>query len=184
MSIVIVCPGCQARLNVEEKHAGKAAKCPRCQGVIQVPAVEDGAVRSSPPPVVAVLPPQPPAARNFPDLEDDDDRREPPRQRRRPRDDEDDDDDDNQVRRRLEPHRGGLILALGIISLLVCGPVGIAAWVMGSADLQAMRRGTMDPTGQGPTQAGYICGIIASVFMAIGLVVGCGLVMLAATTGR
>jgi hypothetical protein len=73
--------------------------------------------------------------------------------------------------RYTRPHRGGLILALGVISLVVCAPLGIAAWVMGSNDLKAMRRGEIDATGQGITQAGQICGIIASVFMLIGCLI-------------
>ncbi|MFL5330120.1 MAG: GYF domain-containing protein [Gemmataceae bacterium] len=73
--------------------------------------------------------------------------------------------------RYTRPHRGGLILALGVISLVVCAPLGIAAWVMGSKDLKRMRTGEIDPSGQGITQAGQICGIIASVFMLIGCLI-------------
>ena len=74
-------------------------------------------------------------------------------------------------RRDAEPHRGVLILVLGIISIVLvaiaCGPVGlplgIAAWVMGHKDLRKMRENIMDDEGMGLTQAGWICGIIGTI---------------------
>ena len=51
----------------------------------------------------------------------------------------------------LRPHRGGLILALGILGLVCCFICGIIAWVMGSNDLKEMAAGRMDPSGQGLT---------------------------------
>jgi hypothetical protein len=71
----------------------------------------------------------------------------------------------------MTPHRGTLILVLGILSLILCGPMGIAAWLMGSGDLKKMEAGIMDPSGRDATNAGKICGIIATVFTAIGLVI-------------
>jgi len=71
----------------------------------------------------------------------------------------------------MKPHRGTLILVLGILGLVVCGPVGIAAWVMGANDLKEMEAGTMDPSGRGTTQAGKICGMIACILMIIGVVI-------------
>jgi hypothetical protein len=66
------------------------------------------------------------------------------------------------------PHRGGLILALGIIGFFVpCFVFGIVAWVMASSDLRAMDAGNMDPTGRSLTQAGMILGIVQ-------LLVSCG----------
>ena len=72
----------------------------------------------------------------------------------------------------MRPHRGTLILVLGILSLVVCGPLGIFAWIMGSGDLKQMDAGTMDPSGRGTTNAGRICGMIATIFIIIGLVIG------------
>jgi len=66
----------------------------------------------------------------------------------------------------LKPHRGGVVLALGILGIVVCFICGIIAWVMGKNDLREMDAGTMDPSGRGLTQAGKICGII-SVILAI-----------------
>jgi hypothetical protein len=72
-----------------------------------------------------------------------------------------------------------MILVFGILSIVavaVCGPAGlpfgIAAWVMGRADLKKMRANVMDPEGQGTTQAGWICGIIGTILDSL-YVLGC-----------
>jgi uncharacterized membrane protein len=71
----------------------------------------------------------------------------------------------------MKPHRGTLILVLGILGLVVCAPLAIAAWVMGSGDLKQMDAGAMDPGGRGNTQAGKICGIIGTILMIIGIII-------------
>ena len=71
----------------------------------------------------------------------------------------------------LAPHRGGVILALGILGLVCCFICGIIAWVMGNNDLREMAAGRMDRSGQGMTQAGKICGMISVVLQIIGLVI-------------
>ncbi|MDP6678320.1 MAG: DUF4190 domain-containing protein [Verrucomicrobiota bacterium] len=64
----------------------------------------------------------------------------------------------------LEPHRGTLILVLGILSLVLCGFfTGIPAWIMGKGDLEKIQAGQMDPEGQGMTKAGKICGMISCI---------------------
>ena len=70
----------------------------------------------------------------------------------------------------VEPHRGGTILTLGILGLVCCGICGIIAWVMGSGDLKKIDAKQMDPAGRGNTQAGMICGIIATILWVVGLV--------------
>ncbi len=85
-----------------------------------------------------------------------------------------------------EPHRGGLILTLGIISLasvtllmcyglgvLVGLPLGITAWILGSGDLRKIRNNEMDPEGLGQTQAGWICGIIGTILHSL-ILLTCG----------
>jgi hypothetical protein len=72
----------------------------------------------------------------------------------------------------MKPHRGTLILVLGILGLIICGPLAIVAWILGSGDLKEMDAGTMDPAGRGNTQAGRICGIIGTILLIIGLLVG------------
>ena len=71
---------------------------------------------------------------------------------------------------RLKAHRGGAVLALGIIGLVLCVICGIIAWVMGKNDLKEMDAGIMDPAGRGMTNAGKICGMIGVILACIGLV--------------
>lgn len=75
-------------------------------------------------------------------------------------------------------HRGTLILVLGILGLVLCQPLGIPAWIMGNNDLRAMREGRMDPSGESLTTAGRICGIIATIFLCIGTLFGCGYLLI------
>lgn len=86
---------------------------------------------------------------------------------------------DDRPRRRhrgrghLTPHRGGMILTFGIISLVIgcIGLIfGIMAWVMGNNDLREMRAGRMDPEGEGMTQAGRICGMISVILHIVAVV--------------
>ena len=63
----------------------------------------------------------------------------------------------------MKPHRGGAILALGIIGIVVCFITGIIAWVMGSNDLKEMDAGMRDKSGYSLTKAGMICGIIGVI---------------------
>ena len=67
----------------------------------------------------------------------------------------------------MKPNRGGLVLALGIVGLLCCGPVSIAAYIMGKNDLAAMNVRRMDPSGRGNTNIGRILGIIGMVFLVL-----------------
>jgi hypothetical protein len=61
----------------------------------------------------------------------------------------------------LTPHRGPLVLVLGILGWVFSCPVfSVIAWVLGSSDLREMREGRMDPGGQGLVQAGHILGVI------------------------
>ena len=77
----------------------------------------------------------------------------------------------------MEPHRGVLILVLGILSLTVCQLTGPFAWIMGNTDMRKIRAGQMDPSGEGMTQGGRICGIIGSIFIILGAVVAIILVL-------
>jgi hypothetical protein len=90
------------------------------------------------------------------------------------------------VRRDIQPHRGNLILVLGILSLVALGgfavmPVlfnligvvlGVVAWVMGNRDLGRIMRGDIDPAGQSNTKAGRNCGIIGTTLNAF-LAIAC-----------
>lgn len=81
----------------------------------------------------------------------------------------------------MRPHRGVMVLVLGILGLVLCVICGIVAWVMGNGDLREMDAGRMDPSGRGLTQAGKICGMIAVIlniiiigFYLIIIVIGIG----------
>ena len=64
----------------------------------------------------------------------------------------------------MKPHRGTLILVLGILGLVGCGIfTAIPAWIMDSNDLKEMDAGAMDPSGRGNTNAGRICGMVATI---------------------
>jgi hypothetical protein len=67
----------------------------------------------------------------------------------------------------MRPHRGVTILVFGILGLLVCQLLGIAAWVMGNQDLREMDAGWMDPSGRDITNAGRICGMVATAMLII-----------------
>ena len=83
----------------------------------------------------------------------------------------------------MEPHRGTLILVLGILGLAVCCVCGIVAWVMGNADLQKMDAGQMDPEGRGLTQAGRIIGMVCVIMNIVGGIIGVLLGIAMASTG-
>ncbi len=80
----------------------------------------------------------------------------------------------------VQPHRGVMILVFGILGLVICVIFGIVAWVMGGGDLRAMAEGRMDPTGEGLTKAGRICGMISVALTIVGIVIGILLMVLAA----
>jgi hypothetical protein len=72
----------------------------------------------------------------------------------------------------MKPHRGTLILVLGILGLVFCGLfTAIPAWVMGNNDLHQMDAGVMDPSGRSLTNAGKILGIISVALTVLGIIV-------------
>ena len=159
MAEIIACPTCQRKLQVPSELLGQTVQCPECKGTFAATAAPaEGAVQSTAPPPAPAVPEDAPARPS----------------RRRFEDDEDDLPDLGR-RGALAPHRGGLILAFGVMSLVVCGLFGPVAWVMGNADLAAMQAGTMDREGEGLTQAGRVLGMIASLLMILSVVGVCAL---------
>jgi len=64
--------------------------------------------------------------------------------------------------------RSGLILFLGILSLFMCGPLGVAAWIMAGADLRKIRRGSLPSDKVGILKTGRVLGIIGTgIFFAV-----------------
>ncbi|MEU4340073.1 DUF4190 domain-containing protein [Nocardia sp. NPDC023852] len=61
------------------------------------------------------------------------------------------------------------ILILGILSLVLCQLVGPFAWVMGKRALNEIDASGGAIGGRGNVNAGYICGIIATVLLILSL---------------
>lgn len=142
MPSMVRCPACNRKLRVPDDMLGRDVRCPSCSAQF-VAALE-------------------------PEEEDRLTEADGPRRRAARQEDDLDDDRGGDPRRRpergLEPHRGPVILVLGIASLLTsCFPLGIIAWVMGHRDLKRMDAREMNPEGRGLTQAGWICGIIGTI---------------------
>jgi hypothetical protein len=85
----------------------------------------------------------------------------------------------------VQPHRGGLILVLAIVGIVMGCPIfSLMAWVMGSGDLREMRAGRMDRSGEGLTQAGQIIGMIPSILFIFGAALFMLIIIVAAVAGR
>lgn len=69
-----------------------------------------------------------------------------------------------------QPKNATLIFIFGLSSIVICAPLGIVAWVMGSAYMKQAREMGVKP--EGLAVAGKILGIIGTVFLAIGLLIG------------
>jgi predicted outer membrane repeat protein len=150
MAEIITCPACQRKLQVPESFYGQTVQCPECRQLfVANPHAES--VQATPPAAV-------PAPIAPPDV--------PPLGASGAYDERDELHDRLPLWRNTAPHRGGAILALGIIALvipcadIICAPI---AWIMGNNDLREIRAGRMDQSGEGMTQAGRIIGIVASV---------------------
>ncbi len=85
----------------------------------------------------------------------------------------------------VQPHRGGLILVLGLVGIVMGCPIfSLMAWVMGSGDLREMRSGRMDRNGEGLTQAGMILGMIPSILFIVGAALAMLFIIVVAVAGR
>ncbi|HAC09550.1 MAG TPA: hypothetical protein DCG14_07835 [Phycisphaerales bacterium] len=73
---------------------------------------------------------------------------------------------------RHEPDRSSIVLVLGVLSLVICAPLGIAAWVMGASDLREMDAGLRVADGRSTAKAGMICGIIGTVLFVLQVLLG------------
>ena len=58
-------------------------------------------------------------------------------------------------------------MIIGIVSILCCGPAGIAAIIMGNQAKKEIAASGGALTGQGQAQAGFVLGIIALVLMVL-----------------
>jgi hypothetical protein len=169
---VITCPACKRTLQVPASFFGQTVQCPECRHQFTAQSNDTPAIQAAKP---APIPPREP---------------EPEPAPRRRRDDDLDDDhlyDVPHIRQTGAPHRGGMIMALGLIGLVVfpwatiiCGPM---AWVMGNTDMTEIRAGRMDPSGEGMVQAGRILGIIGTVLLLVSATFFCGIIGLIVSRG-
>ena len=172
MADIISCPACQRKLQVPEAYFGQNVQCPECQHTFVAGSGTTG-VQSNPAPAA---PPRPSTWQEPPDPA--------PRRRRYEDDDFDEYDDVGRLRRPDTPHRGGTILAMGILSIVLCGIIfGPIAWVMGNTDMVEIGAGRMDRTGEGLTQAGRVLGIIGTVLGVLQVLYVCGMCGVAAIHG-
>jgi uncharacterized protein YbaR (Trm112 family) len=181
MAHLIACPECKKHLQVPDELLGKKVQCPECKHTFVAQSdVEEVSVSSKPSKAPPSLPAtnKPPAWDTRKGSQDDDDDGYDKRKRRRESDNDEDYDDDRPSRRRSRsgrdflPHRGGMILAFGIIALvsgmgIVFGPI---AWIMGNSDLREIHAGNMDPEGESMTQTGRILGMVATIISIVGIV--------------
>jgi hypothetical protein len=159
MPETITCPKCGRPLRLPDGLLGGLVQCPACQNVFTATA-------PVPPPRPAQAPAvevgwrptaggrqQDDSGPSLPQVGENEDRR--------------------------QPHRGVLILSLGILGLLLSclPPVG---WVFGgvamslaNADLQEMKDGRMDRSGVSLTESGKVCGVLAVIMASVFLLLGC-----------
>jgi hypothetical protein len=183
MSQLVSCPECKKHLQVPDELLGKRVQCPECKHTFTAKSADEE--EEEPSKTGTTISKAPPSKRR----EEPEEEEERPSRRSSRRDDDDDDIDDipRRSRRRSSrgnyvPHRGGLILAFGLIGLIggftgLVFPVvfGIIAWIMGNTDIAEIRAGRMDPEGEGMTQAGRIMGMIATILFIVAIVVTCGI---------
>lgn len=197
----VKCPSCGTTFEAEPPPSEPPSAAPEQPETLSLPPIrlslDDDPSAPEPPPLgtpqsVSPTPPPPLPESSPPEP----DHEEPSDSER---DDEDEHEDDRpwerrrrrrQVRRDCEPHRGSMILVLGIVSIplamvgMCCGfcsygigglasvvglGLAIPGWVMGRHDLARMRAGEMDPEGESQTQSGMICAIIGTVLNALGV---------------
>ena len=72
----------------------------------------------------------------------------------------------------MNPDRSAIVLVLGVLSLIICAPLGIAAWVMGAGDLREMDAGLRVADGRSTAKAGMICGIIGTILFILQVLLG------------
>lgn len=69
----------------------------------------------------------------------------------------------------LYASRAGAVLALGILSLVVCQFLGPIAWAIGNEELRRIDGGQVPPHTRSNVVAGRICGIIGTVTLIFGV---------------
>lgn len=168
MSTTVACPSCGRTQPVEEESLGTPVVCSACGSSFDA-ATPAAPKRGTPwsvtpnaPPGTTPAPSAAPRDGETPDGADEEPADERPWEQRHR----------DEVRRDCEPHRGTLVLVLGILGLVVPIPlvgliIALCALAMGRADLKKIDSGAMDPDGKGTTLAGWICGIIGTIWQTL-----------------
>jgi hypothetical protein len=169
MPEVIACPRCGRRLSLPVGLLGQTVQCPSCRTTFT--ADLNRALPTRPTPV-----PESPAARKVPLAPDPKRRADADRDRVAwPGAGQPDDFRPDFV----EPHRGGIILVLGVLGLCLSWfpPTG---WLLGGFaagmaknDRDRMGLGRMDRAGRGLTVAGAVCGQLAVILSSLVFLVWC-----------
>lgn len=121
MPLCVICPGCQARLELRDELRGKKVRCRKCETVFAAVESDDddetAAIQSEKPPV-------PPRKQSVPVLAS--------KARRHWDDDDDEDENDGRRRRRKELNTGVIVALIGggaaLMLLLIGG--GALAWML------------------------------------------------------
>jgi len=71
-----------------------------------------------------------------------------------------------------EDSQATLALVLGILGIIVCGIMAPFAWSIGNTEVRAIDAGRRDPANRGTAQAGKVLGIVGTVLLGIGIVIG------------
>jgi hypothetical protein len=195
MTIEFHCPHCDKLLKTADDKAGVGANCPGCGESVVVPSAAESKAafdqsfssQSSRPADAGAAPASPDSVGETSDAEA---TRDCPMcgerikaAATRCRYCGEDLKSKGSYRGALAPHRGGMILAFGIIGLVICVPFGIAAWVMGNNDLREIEAGRMDPSGEGLTRSGKTIGIIACCLALLGIAVNVLVMLVAIVAG-
>jgi len=180
MPITIHCKSCQRPLQVQEAHLGKQVRCPACQQIFTAAAPPPAEPEEVVPDVSAFEIPEPPDASVTPARPS---QRRPPQDsldfesetRRRPEENDEEQPED------VKPHRGGILLTMGILTLVfafccppICWIIGGIGENMAGKDLRMMSLRRMDRSGRGLTQTGKTLmgvGIALSILLWIGITV-------------
>jgi hypothetical protein len=181
MTSVLACPACKQQLQIPPAMLGKSVQCPKCRQVFNADpaaaapatavAAKDGAEPTRQPP------PAPPApdeefAEPIPEVSYGEVKRKS-RKKSRSESGYFDELMKSQSRRRLNPHRGVLILILGVLGLTTGSIFGIVAWILANNDLHEMHSGRMDPEGEQMTNIGRILGIVSVCLTGLAVLACC-----------
>jgi len=150
MKEIIACPRCGKKLELPEDGLGREVQCPACfqtfEGRPQTASPRPPSSHSA-----AIPPVAPPASLNRSWSADSSAR--------------------TLGQSEMAPHRGGMILTFGFLSLLPCVIVslifGMLAWTMAETDIKEMRAGYMNPEGESATYVGRVLGLVGIVIWSL-----------------